>query len=164
MSESTERLTSDLIEKLKDIFGSKISPKDKPNVDKFISAYKKNKEREYLIESHQPRKLATALRRGLEYIAAINPDSKIELYVHNALQEERIQFSFQYKIGPFRADFLIAESLVLEIDGPMHNEEYDMRRDKYLKKMGYDVMRVPTWLVEMDMSMVINEIKERLQS
>ena len=161
MSESTERLTSDLIEKLKNIFGSVISPKDRPKVEKFIHLYKLNKEHKYLIESKQPKGLGTIIRRSLESVAEVNPDSKIELYMHNVLQEERLQFSFQYKIGPFRADFLIAETLVLEIDGPMHNEDYDKRRDKYLKKMGYDVMRVPTWLIEMDTDLIIKEIRER---
>lgn len=164
MSASTEKLQSDLIEKLKNIFGPRINPKDKSKVEKFIYLYKKSKENEHILNKKEPKGLSNVIRRSLETLAEINPDSKIELYMHNILHQERLQFTFQYKIGPFRADFLIADSLILEIDGPMHNKEYDKKRDKYLKKMGYDVMRVPTWLVEMDTDLIVNEIRERLGS
>ncbi len=162
MSESQERLTSNLIERLKNIFGSFITIKDRSKVEKFIYLYKKNKDSEHILSKKDPRRLDTIIKRSLESVAGINPDSKIELFVHNILQQERLNFAFQYKIGPFRADFLIADSLILEIDGPMHNKKYDQRRDKYLKKMGYDIMRVPTWLVEMDTDLIIQEIRTRL--
>ena len=61
-------------------------------------------------------------------------------------------------------DFLIAEVLVFEIDGPMHllRQEYDEQRIKYIKRMGYEVMRIPVAILAMAPEIIIEEIKHRL--
>lgn len=91
-------------------------------------------------------------------------DSKAEVVFYNKLCEEKIPFKFQYEISPYRVDFLISDFLIVEIDGPHHNEttqkKHDEKRDKYLKAYGYRVVRYPIWLIAMDIDAVIEQIKE----
>lgn len=58
---------------------------------------------------------------------------------------EGFKFRRQAWVGPFIADFLCLEAkLVIEADGSQHgeNEDYDVRRDAYLGREGYRVIRV----------------------
>jgi very-short-patch-repair endonuclease len=58
---------------------------------------------------------------------------------------EGFKFRRQFWIGPFVADFACLEAkLVVEADGSQHGEkeEYDVRRDAYLRNEGYRVIRV----------------------
>jgi very-short-patch-repair endonuclease len=55
------------------------------------------------------------------------------------------KFRRQYLIGPYIADFVCTEQkLIIELDGPLHDDrgEYDRRRDMYLRKQGYRVIRI----------------------
>ena len=57
------------------------------------------------------------------------------------------KFVRQEPIGPFVADFLCRErKLVVEVDGATHSEAheiaYDERRSKYLRALGYRILRV----------------------
>jgi len=92
------------------------------------------------------------------------PDSKAELIFYNMLKEKSVKFDFQYKIGPYRVDFLIDKFLVVELDGPQHNQERDATRDKYLRKMGYKVLRVPIWILAINEQSVLDEIEEIINS
>ena len=91
-------------------------------------------------------------------------DSKAEIIFYDKLIKEKIKFKFQYQISPYRVDFLIKDFLIVEIDGPHHNDEkqkkYDEKRDKYLKSYGYKVVRYPIWLIAMDINAVIKQIKD----
>jgi very-short-patch-repair endonuclease len=54
------------------------------------------------------------------------------------------KFSRQMPIGPYFADFLCREAmLVIELDGYSHNlqQDYDTRRDTYMADQGYKVIR-----------------------
>jgi len=86
-------------------------------------------------------------------------DSKIEQKFYELLLEEKIPFKFQYNIGPYRADYLVAGFLVVEIDGPQHNKGYDANRDKYMRRMGYKVIRVPIWILGACPEAVLTEIR-----
>jgi very-short-patch-repair endonuclease len=89
-------------------------------------------------------------------------DSKAEVIFYEILTDAGINFQFQFPIGPYRADFLIAGFLVLEIDGPNHanRKEKDDARDRYISKMGYKVLRVPLHILCACPEAVIEEIKE----
>jgi very-short-patch-repair endonuclease len=53
------------------------------------------------------------------------------------------KFRRQYLIGPYITDFVCTErKLVVELDGPLHDTEYDRRRDAYLRRLGYRVIRI----------------------
>ena len=87
-------------------------------------------------------------------------DSKVEMIFYNLMVESGIKFSFQHNIGPYRADYLVMKFLVIEIDGPQHVQEKDDRRDKYLRKMGYKVIRIPIWVLASCPEAAIQEIQE----
>lgn len=89
-------------------------------------------------------------------------ESKAEAVVYFLLEKHEIDFKIQYKIGSYRVDFLINNDLVLEIDGPHHGQqkEYDTQRDKYLKGLGYKVLRLPIWVFSVDDRAAIEAIKE----
>ncbi len=91
-------------------------------------------------------------------------DSKAEMIFYDKLIKENINFKFQYKITPYRVDFLINDELIVEIDGPHHNDEkqkiYDKKRDGYLESYGYKIIRYPIWLIAMDINAVIEQIKD----
>ncbi len=123
------------------------------------SALKKHIEREtfkFYRKLKEPESLGKALIKAVDYKA----DSKIEIIYCQLFQQNSISFQFQYKIGPYRADFLIGDNLVFEIDGPMHDKKYDARRDKYMENLGYKVFRVPVWLAAVSYRSVLAEIQE----
>jgi len=52
----------------------------------------------------------------------------------------------QHRIGPYRADFLVEETLVVECDGRdfhslPHHQVRDRDRDAYVRGLGYSVLR-----------------------
>jgi very-short-patch-repair endonuclease len=56
---------------------------------------------------------------------------------------EGLKFVRQYAIGPYFADFVCRDAmLVIELDGGQHAESaHDERRTKYLNQKGYSVLR-----------------------
>lgn len=107
---------------------------------------------------------AAGLLRQME--SKSNADSTVESIFFDILIKHEINFIFQRKIGPYRVDFLINDYLVLELDGPTHDikKAQDKRRDAYLRKLGYEVMRVPVLVVQVAPNAVIDEIKERINA
>jgi len=91
-------------------------------------------------------------------------DSKIELRFLDMLEKEKIPYNFQVKIGFYRVDFLIANYLIFEGDGPQHakTKDYDKQRDMYLEKMGYKIFRVSWELVAQLPERIIDVIKDEL--
>jgi len=87
-------------------------------------------------------------------------DSKIEMVFYEMMQSSGIKFTFQHVIGPYRADYLVMGFLVVEIDGPQHDRDHDERRDKYMRKMGYKIIRIPTWVLMSCPEAAIDSIKE----
>lgn len=59
-----------------------------------------------------------------------------------------VKFRREVSIGPYTADFCCIElKLIIEIDGEQHlteeGREHDRIRDAYLRKLGYEILRVP---------------------
>jgi very-short-patch-repair endonuclease len=92
-----------------------------------------------------------------------NADSKIEKIFYDSLVKSGIRFDFQMKIGPYRVDYLIMGFLVVEIDGPQHEKNHDDRRDAYLRKMGYKIIRIPVWVLVSCPDAIMQEIKELMR-
>ncbi len=74
----------------------------------------------------------------------------------------------QVVIGNYIVDFFIAElGLVIEIDGSSHNdkEEYDIKRDEYLKNLGLAIVHYEDIAIKRDIQSVqthlIRNIEER---
>lgn len=87
-------------------------------------------------------------------------DSKAETIFYGLLKENNITFKFQYPIKPYRVDFLIYKDLVIEIDGPDHNEKRDSKRDKFIQSQGYRILRIPIYILSQNPEMIIEEIKK----
>ena len=158
MKESTKKLRDQAIAEIKPLVeqlakeglrGSELLAKSELAIRSRINAfYKKN---------NQPEHIGNILK-GL---AGIIPkaDSKAEVILYNTLEENEVPFKFQYPIGPYTADFLVNESLVIELDGPGHNQVKDDARDAYMRRLGYWILRVPIWILAINPQAVIEEIK-----
>ena len=86
---------------------------------------------------------ATELARGLR---RRQTEAEVRLWsrVRNR-QLDNLKFRRQVPRGPFVADFLCDEAmLIVELDGSQHDEQLrrDARRTTYLESLGYLVMRV----------------------
>ncbi|MFW2338544.1 MAG: endonuclease domain-containing protein [Acidimicrobiia bacterium] len=67
-----------------------------------------------------------------------------ETYVWTLVRGKRLGWKFrrQEPIGPYIVDFVcIGRRLVVELDGDGHGGEYDDRRDEYLGRLGFRVLR-----------------------
>jgi very-short-patch-repair endonuclease len=113
-------------------------------------------------ESEGPlRPHARAMRREM---------TKAEASVWNKLREANRhghKFRRQHSIPPYIADFVhIRGMLVIEIDGETHGtaEEiaYDSRRDAYLRRKGWNIMRLTNAEVFENVDGVIEAILARL--
>ena len=164
MKENMEKLKAEVTENFKQLFGEKISREDKTKVEKYFSIYLQQKQTAFYNGKEEIPNMKAITRETLELLCGIQPDSKAEAIMYEALMKEKISFQFQYKIGPFRVDFLIDDWLVFELDGPMHvlNPKYDERRKEYIEKKGYTVLAIPLWAVAYDKQSVIQIIKEKL--
>ncbi|RYF92415.1 MAG: DUF559 domain-containing protein [Caulobacteraceae bacterium] len=57
---------------------------------------------------------------------------------------ERLKFRRQVPIGRYVIDFLcFRHRLIIEADGPFHDEDQDAVRDAWLKAQGFRVLRFP---------------------
>jgi very-short-patch-repair endonuclease len=75
----------------------------------------------------------------------------------------RINFNRQKIIGNYIVDFYVPSlSLVIEIDGSSHNykEEYDFRREEFLKSLGLIVYKIPDLEVKRNLSWILEGLKD----
>lgn len=104
------------------------------------------------------------LKKSIIELKGKGVDSKAELVFRNMLNKNKIHYKFQYKIGPYRVDFLISNFLIIEVDGPHHNQkrqkQYDKERDRYIKRLGYSILRLPIWIIAMSERAVVDEINQ----
>jgi very-short-patch-repair endonuclease len=76
-----------------------------------------------------------------------SPLERVWLSVWYPLRYREVIVEPQKQIGPYRVDFLIADQLVVEIDGYLYHRATreqlirDYTRDRYLAAKGYTVMR-----------------------
>ena len=74
-----------------------------------------------------------------------------------------IDFDRQRIIGNYIVDFYVkALGLVVEIDGDIHNfqEEYDEKREMYLKDLGLKVFRISTTKMLFDAENVMKDLEQ----
>jgi very-short-patch-repair endonuclease len=127
------------------------------------------KEREFYAKKEAKKiEISSFIGTSLEMIkdkVSMSGDSKAERIFYKILEDNNIRFNFQYPIGKYKVDFLIAGAIVFEGDGKQHRKSkaYDTQRDKYLGEMGYHVMRLEWSVVAMSPSAVIDEIKLKIK-
>ena len=77
------------------------------------------------------------------------------------------KFRRQHPIGPYFVDFYCpAARLVVEVDGPRHDEwaaAYDARRQAWLECEGYRVLRIPVSVVDEDVESAVEWIAAALE-
>jgi len=76
-----------------------------------------------------------------------------------------LKFRRQHSIGPFIVDFAcLSEQLVVEIDGGYHDQvqEADLKREAFLQKAGWQVLRFTAEDVERDAEAVAIVIAQYL--
>lgn len=92
------------------------------------------------------------------------PDSKAEMILLAMLSDNDIKCVFHRKIGPYTADYIVNDKVIIELDGPNHQMvsrgKHDARRDEYLKRMGYEIIRIPIWALSIDTAAIIDVIRE----
>jgi very-short-patch-repair endonuclease len=82
-------------------------------------------------------------------------------------QLEGFKFNRQEPIGPYFADFACRkEKLIIEIDGPSHDElgaqAYDAVRTKFLESEGYRVLRFTNEIIMGDLDPTLDVILKHL--
>ena len=92
-----------------------------------------------------------------------------ETLLWKELKSKKLGYKFtrQKPIGHYIADFYCPEKdLVIEVDGWTHDEkqEYDAKRDEYMKSLGIYVLRVYDIDVKQDLYGVLYLIKAVLES
>lgn len=80
-------------------------------------------------------------------------------------QLDGCRFRRQVPIGPYFADFAcLSARLVVEIDGPFHEEESDARKTAYLESQGFRVARFSVAAVDQSLDDVIHAVFVYLES
>jgi very-short-patch-repair endonuclease len=134
----------------------------KDDIVNIFQAQLKLKTRQYYQRQHNIRPVGEILKDYRATMQKESADSKAEKIFFEMLTDLGIKFKFQYPIGPYKADYLLGGFLVVELDGPQHKKERDDRRDLYMRKMGYKIIRVPIWILVSCPDAVINEILQVL--
>ena len=76
-----------------------------------------------------------------------------------------IDFDRQKVIGNYIVDFYIKRlGLIIEIDGASHigKEEYDAKRENYLRSLGLNVYRISTYAIKHEMGFVLKRLEDYL--
>ena len=83
-----------------------------------------------------------------------------------AKQLNGVKFRRQHPIPPYIVDFYAPQfKLVVEVDGDTHDEKekYDARRDDYLKRNGYAVLRFTNEEIYQDLEGVLDRLREKCE-
>lgn len=95
--------------------------------------------------------------------------SRTEDRLHEALDERGIPHQRNVRIGRYEVDFVLGESLIIEVDGYHHlsrsRRRHDAVKSSYLHAAGYSVHRVPAsevWIGDRLQSF-IDEVQAHLE-
>lgn len=97
-----------------------------------------------------------------------NFDSSYEVVAAIILVSNRIYSKMQVKVGKYQVDFLLPDyKIVLEIDGDRHKtrKNRDNERDEKIKQIlgiGWEVVRIPTELLDMKAENLVKGIESLL--
>ena len=107
----------------------------------------------------------TARAQGLRREATLS-EKRLWLCL-NKRQRQGFKFSRQIPVGPYFCDFLCREArLVIEVDGDSHElaGAYDERRDAFLVREGYRVLRFLNADIRDHLDGVLQEIDAALEA
>jgi very-short-patch-repair endonuclease len=113
--------------------------------------------REYLRKSHQNNTLHSTFRT----------DSHAEKLLLDAMQMRRLSPLTKLDVEGYELDFALSNDsmkLNIEVDGDQHLDErakqkrVDITRDRILRKLGWEVVRIPAWMCYTDVDDAIDKI------
>lgn len=118
----------------------------------------------YLIQN-RPALKHTSTRRTPKRREYDRCESPIERKLFNALTFNGYQVFTQKQVGPYRGDLFIPPKLIIECDGKAYHldKARDRRRDSYIRKQGYSVMRVSGSRINGDIKGVLRRVERKLQ-
>jgi very-short-patch-repair endonuclease len=168
MNETSQKLKDDVLKSFIPAITQMAS--DGKNMNEIVDAFKKQlqiKTNQFYAKQNALKPIGNTIieflkTKYLDENGELKADSKAEMIFYNMLIERGLRFDFQCKIGPYVADYLFWKFLVVELDGPQHIKERDDRRDAYMRRMGYKIMRVPVWVLMADPEAVIEAIIEAM--
>lgn len=97
-------------------------------------------------------------------------ESWIELRLYNALVKRGYRVITQHPCGPYRIDIALPDyGLAIECDGKAYHstpeqKRHDRRKDNYLRKHGWSVMRFKGSQINGQMPKVIARIERKIES
>jgi leucyl-tRNA synthetase len=75
------------------------------------------------------------------------------------------RFRRQHSIGGYILDFYCFKArLIIELDGNLHDKEYDAVRDKFFQDLGYKTLRFKNFEIENNLEDTLNKIKTILDA
>lgn len=83
----------------------------------------------------------------------------------NELRNNKLGYRFrrQHSIGGYILDFYCFKArLIVELDGNLHDKEYDAVRDKYFKDLNYQTLRIKNSEIQKDLTSIVIKIKHTL--
>ena len=94
-----------------------------------------------------------------------NPTEEESRLWYGLLRYLKPKFHRQKIIGNYIADFYCPKlKIIIEVDGSQHYEEkqliYDAIRTEYLEEFGYEVIRIPNYIVDKEFNGLINYLLE----
>ena len=99
-----------------------------------------------------------------------NNSTKSEIYLWNKIKGKQlgVRFIRQKPIDNFIVDFFCKEvMLAIEVDGYSHSldevYERDIKKDKKLRELGIEVLRIPDSVIFSDMENAIRVIKGKVE-
>ena len=96
------------------------------------------------------------------------PDSQAEQLVFNGMIESEFQPRTKINVKGYELDFALRDrgiKLNVEVDGDHHIDDrgklrrQDIRRDRILRQLGWEVLRVPAWRCHADLGPVLDDIR-----
>ncbi len=112
-----------------------------------MSKNKNNRPKEIRSLKGPSRKLELIVEDGKRYYREEDynlPTNIVEYRFYKELIKMRYKVipQFFFKDLNIHVDFLLDDSIILELDGKMHVRELDLERDKALNSLGYQVIRI----------------------
>lgn len=112
-----------------------------------MSKNKNNRPKEIRSLKGPSRKLELIVEDGKRYYGEEDynlPTNIVEYRFYKELIKMRYKVipQFFFKDLNIHVDFLLDDSIILELDGKMHVRELDLERDKALNSLGYQVIRI----------------------
>lgn len=112
-----------------------------------MSKNKNNRPKEIRSLKGPSRKLELIVEDGKRYYREEDynlPTNIVEYRFYKELIKMRYKVipQFFFKNLNIHVDFLLDDSIILELDGKMHVRELDLERDKALNSLGYQVIRI----------------------